>query len=95
MAQGRSGVVVRFVPGADVANGMMYEPMENRSSIHIWIPNENIVFTSPVMEALILYSNASIEPTTLAKQFLHFKIMCFFIQLNNRHRLDKRLRYRM
>lgn len=55
----------------------------------------NIVFTRPIMEALTLYFNASIEFTTLVRLFLHFKrVSGDFTQLNNHHRLDKRLRYR-
>lgn len=44
---------VRTVPEADIVNGMMYKAMEKRLSIHILIHSGNIIFTSPIMEALL------------------------------------------
>lgn len=46
--------MVCLVPAADVVNGMMYEPMESRSSILILIHTGNIFITGPIMEALTI-----------------------------------------
>ncbi|HFS1365836.1 TPA: hypothetical protein ACHWNV_005673, partial [Raoultella ornithinolytica] len=60
-------------PGADVVNGMMYEPMESQSSVLPLIHTGNIVINSPTAEALTVYLHALIEPATLLKQLLQFK----------------------